>query len=249
MIPFALSMSKGLPRPARLPTRPTPTVVPAPSRRSRAGGNLTFLYQQAQQTRPTPPSYRRKPVSRGAPGRATPSQPTIVEPRTPQHPFALSMSKGLPRPARLPTRPTPTVVPAPSRRSRAGGNLTFLYQQAQQTRPTPPSYRRKPVSRGAPGRATPSQPTIVEPRTPQHPFALSLSKGLPRPAALTDPPNPTVVPAPIPSFPRRREGEFTFLNKHPQLTHPTPPSFPLSREPRAGARRGGVSVPRHFRHP
>ena len=31
--------------------------------------------------------------------------------------------------------------------------------------------------------------------------------------------------------------------------HPTPPSFPLSREPRAGARRGGVSVPRRSRPP
>ena len=59
---------------------------------------------------------------------------------------------------------------------------------------------------------------------------------------------------PQPSFPpqtrrSRAGGNLTFLNKHPQRTHPTPPSFPLSREPRAGARRGGVSVSRRPCHP
>ena len=99
---------------------------------------------------------------------------------------------------------------------------------------TPPSYRRKPVSRGAGhlhhrhGRCTRAPNPSPQARS-QNPFALSQSKGLPH----------FVIPAEAGIQRCERAGRL-----HPQPP-PTPPSsFPRKREPRAGARQGAVSPSR-----
>ena len=71
----------------------------------------------ARRPRTPPPSYRRKPVSRGAPGGAPPLPTPVASPTLPTPPharfpnsFALSLSKGA----------------SPARRSRAGRNPAFV---------------------------------------------------------------------------------------------------------------------------
>ena len=75
------------------------------------------------------------------------------------------------------------------------------------------------------------------------PFALSLSKGPPPPTAPARPAHPPTVVPPLPfaSFLRRQESRGAGCGNPTQNLQAAPlppPSFPLSREPRAGARCG-----------
>ena len=165
--------------------------------------------------RPPPPSFLRR------------QEPRQTD--HPQHfagpPFALSLSKRPPQeapprryppapffvvPAQAGTSPSTTSSPAgphsphrrsrPSfRRSRAGGNLPLRDHQHLPPRSPPPSYRRKPVSRGAPGGAprppTPrASPTSAPPRV--IPAQAGIQRSGARPFALNPSPPPPLSPRP-----------------------------------------------------
>ena len=167
---------------------------------------------------------------------------------------------GEPRPH---TTNEPSPLQPPPRRSRGGGNLPFrghelsplphspTRRSREQREPragaqargrlpplvVPPhphrltGESRYPEGRGISTNATvdaPAHPTPPQTRS-QNPFALSQSKGLPH----------FVIPAEAGIQRCERAGRL-----HPQPP-PTPPSsFPQQREPRAGARQGGVPVSR-----
>ena len=102
--------------------------------------------------------------------------------------------------------------------------------------PTPPSRRRGASRSARPAAAGPYPPLTATHAAPHPPpFALSLSKGFPNPSpSYRRKPVSRGAPGGVPPPPRR---------------YRPPSSFTRKREPRAGARRRGVSVSRHSRHP
>ena len=200
----------------------------------------------APRVRSTPPTvvpgHSCEGRSRGA-GCGNPTQPRLVCKR-PRSPHRRSRESGNPGQGRGAGPPPPLELPPHP----------------------PPSYRRKPVSRGAPGGGTFAPPTHIAGalRDSVRPEPVEGPSATTSPRASRTPPPPSFPKAGtqgrgprgrlrLASFLRRQESRGAGCGnptQHLQAAPLPPPSFSRKREPRAGARRGAVSGSRtsHTRH-